>query len=542
MENIKVEEKRKKFSTADKTNKFRGGYDKARNKTSHNSNDFNNYQTYSYNIEKVSNSSPFNFKKGRHETLKQNKKFWKNNLVNIVGFKLKNFKNHNDNDPNGLFYTTTSIMKNKSFQKNKNQFISNNNSYNANVQNSAKEKNKIINKLFPDINELNKYSNLPFFSMVKMKSPYTVKLNKKEIVKKKFPSEQFLYKISHSNPDEEKINNNNFYKNKGVRKGTTSQFYHGINKFCINNKISETNFYREDLDTNRLKLELNVDNLSKGEKIPQISNKEKHLKILENSMKNLKLLPTQLLADLEDGVFKFIDEEFEKTNNIKSNNDNKDDEGGENKNKSLPNVSKDISDVNDKIKSMNNINNIINLSNQFKFNNTFNKNKFLITAYDYPYNKNKSYYSEFTITGFKKPHQYPINFYSTQQIKKKERFNQEHKITFEERLKQMKKEYDSERERKNKKELVLGNVDDLMKKNKMMTNVKAFERDCKIRDIIIGHKLRCEFSPVDIKRILNGLKPFVDVKLDEENNEIFDKYKESQKIIDIKGNKDNENK
>jgi hypothetical protein len=82
-------------------------------------------------------------------------------------------------------------------------------------------------------------------------------------------------------------------------------------------------------------------------------------------------------------------------------------------------------------------------------------------------------------------------------------------------------------------------VDDLMKKNKMMTNVKAFERDCKIRDIIIWHKLRCEFSPVDIKRILNGLKPFVDVKLDEENNEIFDKYKESQKIIDIKWNKDN---
>lgn len=541
MEFIKEEEKRNKFNTALKPNKFRGN-DKARNKANNNSNDFNNYQTFSYNIENISNSSPFNFKKGKHEAIKQNRKFLKNNLVNIVGFKLTNFKNHNNNDPNGLFYTTTSIMKNKSFQKNKNQFISNSTSYNANVQNSAKEKNKIINKLFPDINELNKYSNLPFFSMVKMKSPYTVKLNKNEIVKKKFPSEQFLYKISHSNPDEEKINNNNFYKNKGVRKGTTSQFYHGVNKFCINNKISETNFYREDLDTNRLKLELNVDNLSKGEKIPQISNKEKHLKILENSMKNLKLLPNQLLTDLEDGVFKFIDEEFDKTNN---NNGNKDDESGENKNNSLPAISKDANDVNDKIKTMNNINNIINLSNQFKFNNTFNKNKFLITAYDYPNNKNKSYYSQFTISGFKKPHQYPINFYSTQQIKKKERFNQEHKITFEERLKKMKKEYDSEREGKNKKELVLGNVDDLVKKNKKMTNVKAFERDCKIRDIIIGHKLRCEFSPVDIKRVLNGLKPFVDVKLDEENNEIFEQYKERQKMIDNKenkNNKDNENK
>jgi hypothetical protein len=541
MEFINEEEKRKKFNTVLKTNKVRG-YDKARNKAYNNFDDFNNYQTFSYNTKNIANSSPFTFKKGRNETIKQNKKFLKNNLVNIVGFKLKNVNSHKDNDPNGLFYTTSSVMKNKNLLKNKNQFIRNNTSFNANVQDSAKEKNKLINKLFPDINELNKFSNLPFFSMVKMKSPYIVKLDKNEIIKKKFPSEQFLYKISHSNTDEEKINNNNFHKNKGVRKGTTSQFYHGVNKFCINNKISETNFYREDLDNNRLKLELNVDNLSKGEKIPQISNKEKHLKMLENSMKNLKLLPNQLLTDLEDGVFKFIDEEFDKTNNNKSNIDNKDDEDRENKNSSFPALSKDNSEADDKIKTMNNIHNIINLSNQFKYNNTFNKNKFLITAYDYPNSKNKSYYSQFTISGFKKPHQYPINFYSTQQIKKKEHFSQEHKITFEERLKKKKKEYDSEREGKNKKELVLGNVNDLVKKNKMFTNVKAFERDCKIRDIIIGHKLRCEFSPVDIKRVLNGLKPFVDVKLDEENNDIFDKYKESQKIIDNKENKDNENK
>ena len=39
---------------------------------------------------------------------------------------------------------------------------------------------------------------------------------------------------------------------------------------------------------------------------------------------------------------------------------------------------KDNSDVNHKIKTMNNINNIINLSNQFKYNNSFNKTKFLL--------------------------------------------------------------------------------------------------------------------------------------------------------------------
>ena len=47
-------------------------------------------------------------------------------------------------------------------------------------------------------------------------------------------------------------------------------------------------------------------------------------------MKNLKLLPNQLLTDLEDGVFKFIDEEFKNTNN-KSNNDNKEDDDRQNK-------------------------------------------------------------------------------------------------------------------------------------------------------------------------------------------------------------------
>ena len=49
----------------------------------------------------------------------------------------------------------------------------------------------------------------------------------------------------------------------------------------------------------------------------------------------------------------------------------------------------------------------------------------------------------------------------------------------------------------------------LFNKN-VMTNKKAFLRECRIRDIILTNKLRCEFSPKDIKRVLNGLKPWND--------------------------------
>ena len=40
--------------------------------------------------------------------------------------------------------------------------------------------------------------------------------------------------------------------------------------------------------------------------------------------------------------------------------------------------------------------------------------------------------------------------------------------------------------------------------------------ECRNRDIIIANKLKCEFSPTDIKRVLNGQKPWNDCEsLDE---------------------------
>ncbi len=60
----------------------------------------------------------------------------------------------------------------------------------------------------------------------------------------------------------------------------------------------------------------------------------------------------------------------------------------------------------------------------------------------------------------------------------------------------------------------------------------AFKKECKIRDIIIGNKLKCEFNPIDIKRILKGLKPYSDIKLDDEINIKIENgiVKENEKI------------
>ena len=182
--------------------------------------------------------------------------------------------------------------------------------------------------------------------------------------------------------------------------------------------------------------------------------------------------------------------------------------------------------INNKSTSTNNINNIINLINQFKINNLKDSDKLLITTQYFSQNRSKIKRindnidnSNYSSTGFKKPLKYPINFYSTQQIKKKERFSNTHKNTFEERAKRIQKEYQENEKNKIKQQSQLVfDANSLQKRRKVMTNGYAYKKETKIRDIIIGHKLKCEFSPIDIKRVLNGLKPWVDIKLDEERN------------------------
>ena len=525
MEKSKDEEKNKKFTSTIKNKMFKG-YEKIRNKMNMNFDLNDKFQRFSYDNEKISNFSPSNTSKYFNDSnskLNQKDIYLNTNVNNMNNLRIRNLsevkKVDYNNTLNNLFFSTSNIIKNQKYIKGKktNMIINNFNSNNS--PNNIKEKIKILDKLFPDIGEINKYSNLPFFSLIKVRNPYKMKLhsnNKKEVLKQ-FPQEKFLYKISHSNNEEEKINNN-FIKNKGIKKGRTTKYFHGISKFCINNKISETNFIKEeDLKKKNFKLQLDIENLKKGEKIPQISNKEKHIKILQNNLNNIKSIPDQIVNDLEDGVFKFIDEEFDKANNEALNQSNSK-KNEEYKINLPPSLENNVPKKKDESSSTNR--NIIDLTNQFKVNKSNSSKKFLITLNDNQNNsKNISDYNKstfFNSSGFKKPHQYPINFYSTQQIKIKEHFNKTHKNTFEERNKKIKKGSNSERNtRKQLSGEMIDNINELQRK-KIINNKYAFNKDCKIRDIIIGNKLKCEFTPVDIKRILNGLKPWADIKLDDE--------------------------
>ena len=515
MEKIKDEEKNKKFTSAIKNKMFKG-YEKVRNKINPNFDIYENFLKFSYD-------NNYNFEKIKQ---KEDKLLY-NNINNINNLDIKNFskikKDDYNNILNKLFFTTSNVIKNQKYLKNKNSNISLNNDNKYDSLN-VNEKSKILNKLFPDIDEINKYSNLPFFYLNKAKIPYNMKVNSnlKKTILKKFPQEEFLYKISHYHDDDEKINFN-FIKNKGIKKGRTAKFFHGVDKFCVNNKISETNFYKKDDSQKHLKLKLDISNLTKNEIIPQISTKEKHIKILQNNLKSIKLLPNQLINDLEDGVFKFIDEEFDKKNDEDSIKNIKNEE-----------MNKNIQDEVNK-KALSNNSKIINLSTQFQINKNNSINKYLQTENYYQnLTKNKSYYNNsnsinYNSSSFKKPLQYPINFYSTQQLKKKEHFATTHKNTYEERNKKLKKGIHIDRiAKKYISDEIIQNLKELQRKT-IINNNYVYKKESKTRDMIIGNKLKCEFTSEDIKRILNGLKPYADVQEIDIDFDILKNYENNEK-------------
>jgi hypothetical protein len=268
--------------------------------------------------------------------------------------------------------------------------------------------------------------------------------------KYKIKQEEFLYKISH-NDSNEKFS---FNKNKGIKKGTTIPYFHGVDRFCINNKISKTNFpLKESIKRNKFNLELDVENISKGgEKTSQMSNKEKRLKMIENNVNNIKSIPSELVNDLEDEVFKLLDEEFDKnynTNNEECQTDKKKEEVKDNLDTELKNKKNKKEDENKNVEEKDNIN---NLHIEFISNKTKN-----IKNFDNNYiNPNI----------MKRPNKYPVNFYTTQQIRIKEHFSTNSKITFEERIKMLKKQEQKEKEERNKNEKNLHEKDEDDKKSK----------------------------------------------------------------------------
>ena len=516
MEKIINDEKQKKLSMSIK-NKFLKGYQRIRNKTNTNyfipkiKENINYYQTFDKSSNNLSEESYNSF-----QIHKKNSMTNYNDLKNLkIQHLSKEKKDDYNNTLNRIFFTTSNIIKHKKDKLREDLLI--NSYYNMNLdQNDIKGKNRILNKLFPDIDEMNKYSSVPFFALMKKRTPFKMKLNLGLNNKQyKIKQEEFLYKISHNNLSND---NYNFNKNKGIKKGRTTQYFHGVDKFCVNNKISETNFpLKESLKKNKLNLELDIENITKGgERTSQMSNKEKKIKMLENNVNNIKSIPNDLVNDLEDEVFKMLDEEFDKnynTNNEECQTDKREEEIKDNINSELNSKENQKEDENKIFEDKNNINNL---------NIEFISNKKSITKAS----SNKNYFKPNIL---KKPNKYPVNFYTTQQVRNKEHFSTNSKITFEERIKMLKKKEQKEKEEKNlfkmKNGLNLENTKDL--KLKRGLNIRAaYKKQCRIRDILIGNKLKSTYDPIDTKRILNGLKPWIYIRSDEKKEVNLDNLKQ----------------
>ena len=508
----------KKFTTSLKSRLFRG-YQKLQDKLQENANNKSPYVTIKTSIndqkypiinQQKSINSSTSFKDSG-----VNVKFI--NELNNNNIHQENYKNKNV-ELGKFLYSTNIFYKNKSAPKIHNKRFKLNN-HNKNTKTTfdkylfinpkiGNDHEKILNELFPEREEVNKYSYLPFVSLVRSRNPY----NKMQFgVANNFNQEfsiqdDFLFKISHTKKENKKIENN-FNRNKGIKRGAVFNFSHQ------KNYQTQNRFEKNINNKKNLRLELDIDNLSKGgEKTSQLSNAEKRIQALENNLKEIKSIPNELFKNLENDVFRFIDDDFNESKNLKS-------EKAENEIDNEKNDKNNMSKISSKQAE-----NIISLSDQVKFNNTF------ITD-----NKNYIKYYEDIFRNTTKPLQkYPINFYSTQQLKKKEHFNNNHKNTFEERLKKLNenngnkknnskisnnksKFFSTFQEQRNNLSI---NYDSEIQRKKIITNALAFKKESKIRDVVLGRQLKCEFSPVDVKRILNGLKPWVDCNLDKEEKVI----------------------
>lgn len=354
----------------------------------------------------------------------------------------------------GSNYIKTKVKKYRPKIRNK---YFNNSNYNQDNQN-------IINSLFPNKNELSKYSNLPFISLFTIKTPFSNKISitKNKRYNNKILKDEFLYKISHNFEDEEK-SLNNFIKNKGMKKGSTIQnFYNSLNPDGFKK--------RKSLEKKDIKLELNINNLTNDEnkRVP-LNIRDKHIQLLEDNIKSIRMIPTELMNGLEEDVFNNLGEDIKEEKN-------------EDKNMhkglfKLKDINKLILDFDEKNKR--------NL-------------------------KNKENYYNNTSIGFKTPIQYPINFYSTQQMKKKEHFSQNFKNTFEERRKML----NSDKKTLNVKisDETVKKIDELIQRGKIDDRA-LYLKENKRRDMMMRKGLKYNFNQIDTKRILKGLKPWVDIDL-----------------------------
>ena len=362
-------------------------------------------------------------------------------------------------------------IKNKQKSKN-NIFLTYNNIYNSNNNNindnqknkiqvkiideSSKdeEEKKILKKIFPDEEEMKVITDLPFFSLVKnpLRSVSVESKKKYNEKEKKILTEEFLYKLSHKHPDE---------KYSTLNKGIVRGFRTAYNEFGEkNNSVHKA----------PKKLELNVENVFSNEKISQLNPVERHLQRIENNLNLIKTLPENMFKDFADDFMN--DDDYNDDDNLDKY------------------INKRKSDNEDKKKEDEKIITFDATVFEEKKRQLLNR-KYAQTLQTY-YNPNspKLYYGD----------------YLNQQLKNKaERFEIIHKIAFEDFIK---RKNSNLHDPKIPSKSIKINPDSRLLIKKKLTNKGLYDIESKTRDIIIANKLKTEYSPQDVNRILNGFRPW----------------------------------
>ena len=297
-------------------------------------------------------------------------------------------------------------------------------------------------------------TDLPFFSLVKnpLRSVSVESKKKYNEKEKKILTEEFLYKLSHKHPDE---------KYSTLNKGIVRGFRTAYNEFGEkNNSVHKA----------PKKLELNVENVFSNEKISQLNPVERHLQRIENNLNLIKTLPENMFKDFADDFMN--DDDYNDDDNLDKY------------------INKRKSDNEDKKKEDEKIITFDATVFEEKKRQLLNR-KYAQTLQTY-YNPNspKLYYGD----------------YLNQQLKNKaERFEIIHKIAFEDFIK---RKNSNLHDPKIPSKSIKINPDSRLLIKKKLTNKGLYDIESKTRDIIIANKLKTEYSPQDVNRILNGFRPW----------------------------------
>ena len=402
---------------------------------------------------------------------------------------------HHNNIMNNLYLTGSRNIKN-------------NTTVNKSTNTYNHTEPTVIDKIFPNKNEINNYSSLHFFALDK--NPIDIdyhsynncvhnthyankKDNKGECSQRNhYMDAEFLYKISHPYKEDEKIVNN-FSKNKAVKKGlTTNDFYHGPpSKF---DKRS---------NSNNVQLKLNVENVMNGNAVSQkyVTNEEKKQLFIERNVNMLK--------DNFNMLNKFENELF--SEDVSEHNSNN---GGNNV---VSNTQQSLSCYNNNVMSDDNNNSNSNTTLKDKDNKTHVKN---MKELSHVIKQNKTNRTPIMVNDNN------CNYISTEASSKHKNImnkEQQHKHRFN-YIKQLAFTQDNNNNNNNKtppyktsislkafrnRSLYRNNEDSTLFKQPMISHKIQEEKTSRHRDNQISIKLQPYYSKNDIKRILNGRHPFV---------------------------------